>query len=181
MTGLKLEDVQISSGRLAFIEENQPCWCLGTDDRGRNPAVYYSDDVGTANWQETGIRLIECVRTFVMVEIMFGSEAWISDAALSKSTSLLTACRNSASTWRVLGRNLRLYDPNHRWSFFLMNDTAIIAHEQYDGGDFVYGAANKRCGIRTLTQLASKFELEIFSTRSLTVYSDGSRRVVRVA
>ncbi|TWT64934.1 hypothetical protein [Crateriforma conspicua] len=159
---LPLEDVRISNGRFAFIEENQWCWCLGTDVRGRNPAVYYSDDVETVTWQETGIGLIECVRTFVMVELMFASDIWISDAALPATTSLLTACRDSSSTWRVLGRNLRAYDPNHHWSFFLMNDTSIVAHEQYDGGDFVYGSANNRHGIRTLKQLASQFDLEIF-------------------
>ena len=158
-----VEDIRIENGRFAFIEENQWCWCLGTDVRGRNPSVYYSDDVDTVSWQETGIGLIECVRTFVMVELMFGSDIWISDAALPASTSLLTACRNSASAWRVLGRNLRVYDPNHHWSFFLMNDAAIIAREQYDGGDFVYGSANSRAGIRTLEELASQFNLEIFS------------------
>ncbi len=156
-----LEEIQIKDGRFAFIQENQWCWCLGTDARGRNPSVYYSNDVDTVAWQETGIGLIECLRTFVMVELMFGSDMWISDAALPASTSLLTACRNSASTWRVLGRNLRVYDRNHYWSFSLMNDAAIIAHEQYDGGDFVYGSANSRAGIRTLEKLASQFDLEI--------------------
>ena len=51
---------------------------LGTEDSGRNPMVYYSGDINSVDWAPTGIRLIECLRTFVLTEISFASNVSIS-------------------------------------------------------------------------------------------------------
>jgi hypothetical protein len=93
---------------------------------------------------------------------MFGSNLWTSDSALPEDVSLLSACRHRATTWRTLCPNVRMDQATRSWSFFLANDTILVAHERYDDDEYVYCSANKASGQKVLRRLAKDLNLDIF-------------------
>ena len=157
-----LSDLQLIDGCLKFAEENQSCWCLGTSPRGSNPEVYFADDPDSPDWSPTGIKLTECLRTFVLAELIFGAKMRTSDTALPKETSLLQLCKQRWTSFPQLCSNIRMYDTDHTWSFFLANDSILVAQDAYPDAEFVYCSANSDQGQDQLESLIDDFGLETY-------------------
>jgi hypothetical protein len=149
--------LQVMDDRLVFVWENQGCWVAATERAGIDPPVWITEECSHREtrqvWRQLENRLSHFLVSFVLQEVMFGSElVAVAPGALEK----FEAAGLSVEPVWIRGEYAWSID---RPSYFLVGERFLLRRAPDEaGGDDWYGCKDA-AGADVLTSLGLPSEM----------------------